>query len=161
MSNLHEQYAELLRRGMPECERLHWRVWMNGGWWLDDADDSGNWIRGGDARDLITMHALRWWLGAESPDKTRVAHVLKSGSALFDVGEEAEFVHGGGHVASASTIIDAILAATEHLSPEPEWELAQGGAIGCQACGSNKVMWQIDDHSQRMCGDCCAEWVEE
>ena len=44
---------------------------------------------------------------------------------------------------------------------EPEWELAQGGAIGCQACGSNKVMWQIDDHSQRMCGDCCAEWVEE
>ena len=64
--NLIEQYQTLLKRGMPECRA----TWWSDGWYVCGCDRNGN---DDAARDLITMHALRWWLGLKCIEPTTVA----------------------------------------------------------------------------------------
>lgn len=65
MSELYEKYMTLVGRGMPEMGRLKKNSHNKGEPWLLSEDDDLNslsYIAEDDARDLLTMHALRWWL---------------------------------------------------------------------------------------------------
>lgn len=98
--NLHEQYAELVRRGMPEHESVFAHSFPmepgdpGTGWMIGEPGTmSCQWCSEDDARDLITCHALRW----------------------FNDSLRANGKRDHGAVYLPDDPLDAILAATEHL----------------------------------------------
>jgi hypothetical protein len=113
---LHEQYETLLRRGMPEM-RLRFKFqfqWENR---RHEGHQHGHVVIEADARDLITMHALRWlpsvldapWVGdgVRADDRSLRWFVRWGETATVFTGKYG------------ATLLDAILAATEHLEPTP------------------------------------------
>lgn len=119
MTDLHTQYQTLLRRGMPEHLRLSWRYGIQ--WVLKRhvSHQHGHVEAEEDARDLVTMHAVRWLLGTLKDaeigwetcwafEKARIA----DNTRLNAQGCPAEYK------AADHSILDAILAATEHLEPK-------------------------------------------
>lgn len=122
--NLQQQYETLLRRGMPEHPRLYYHPGGRGGtpafvtslstvgalYPLTHAADD-------DARDLITMHALRWWFETERLDWG--GEILKRGNIIMDESRVSLGRDGVG-VGTAPTILEAILAATERLEKKEE-----------------------------------------
>lgn len=118
--NLHDQHQTLLRRGMPEHPRLSWREDETGlrdapphywHWQFDNDDWStmasarsfGVSVNEDDARDLITMHALRWFRGRVERHWNGDFRATKFKDDTFCIGD---------------TLLEAILAATEHLEPK-------------------------------------------
>lgn len=113
-----EIYNKLLRRGCPEHPRLWWKPGARGGldafvlplgprdvlfphcYVLDEAD----------ARAIITMHALEWWL------TTKLAMSISARSPHWGIGFPPCATTGlDGSVNHAPTILEAIEAATRHL----------------------------------------------
>jgi hypothetical protein len=131
MSNdLHVQYETLRRRGMPEHPRLEWPAVSplkmtarasGKGWWYVDQEGLWSLQHDDDARDLITLHALRWFGGLSHIGTTTPFSV-----AEFGVGGRSTWslhwcFHGDreprkevGH----KTILDAIAAATAGMEPK-------------------------------------------
>lgn len=114
--NLHEIYEMLMRRGMPKHRDLVWTAFaepcvacaLNG----DVAILTTN-----TAYDLITMHALRWWMTMRSKNSMWIgqkqihARQVRTGNRKVGISYVDE-VNGG------PWILAAILAATAHLEPE-------------------------------------------
>jgi len=114
--HLHEIYEMLMRRGMPKHRDLVWTAFaepcvacaLNG----DVAILTTN-----TARDLITMHALRWWMTMRSKNSMWIgqkqihARQVRTGNRKVGISYVDE-VNGG------PWILAAILAATEHLEPK-------------------------------------------
>ena len=127
---LHEAYATLLRRGMPEHPRLmtvcdfstgvgdHNYFGLSGQ--RMDAVNPMFRLDEDDARDLITMHALRWALMALD---SLTAHVhwfeLFSGGSGGIYRNNFDDPDHPTPLANLQplTILDAILEATKHLEP--------------------------------------------
>lgn len=118
---LHEQYAELLRRGMPEHPNLI----------FDNRGTNGfvpyigcNLTHDYIARDLIEAWAERWWLDLADPDYNRQLCAWNNvgrGATVYNAEtrdctsswtEDWVWVNVG----QGATKLDAILAATEHLA---------------------------------------------
>lgn len=99
---LTELYETLVRRGMPEHPRLkyahgQWFILVckaDDPWELVDDDD--------DARDLLTMHAIRWYVGLGTD---RHIDINQGGSYTY-------------HAPSEWRALEAIVAATRHLEPK-------------------------------------------
>lgn len=113
-TTLHEQYQALLRRGMPE---------RRGFYLIDKAGEDAHAVKppyfvlyckyGGRrecddnvARDLVTMHALRWFVK------------LKDRFVTVDEIQATAGQSYGGDSECSPAILDAIIAATEHLEPK-------------------------------------------
>ena len=94
---LHEIYAELIRRGMPEHPGL---TWTGTGWESLDADSDERSCDIEDARDLLTMHAIRW--------------------AYEALPQDGPFIV----VRDPSGWLDSVLYATTHMAPK-EAQLAK------------------------------------
>ncbi len=74
--NLHEQYQALIARGMPEHPRLH----LCDGLWslhesVEEYGDDGA-LDDADARDLVTMHAMRWMRKRETEQDPLLASMV-------------------------------------------------------------------------------------
>lgn len=116
--NLHEIYKTLMRRGMPEHQALR-PASMVGNCWRLDGPSSTAFIDWDDpvAYDLITMHALRWWMTMRSKNSMWIgqkqihARQVRTGNRKVGISYVDE-VNGG------PWILAAILAATEHLEPK-------------------------------------------
>lgn len=123
---LHEIYATLLRRGMPKCR---WLLRYTDGWRLrSERVSDGEWaISESDAADLITMHALRWWLcGADPKHDRRVSAwrgyapdlvtvcVCETRGCTSAWTEDWEWISTG----QSDKLLNAIIASTEHLEPK-------------------------------------------
>lgn len=143
--NLHEQYETLVKRGMPPVPRLmlsevykqpgtmgpdfipmlvEWQ-WTTG---RDHPESKFIEIHPDEARDLITMHALRW-LSTVRQDSTPRIHKPTLELGYYEHDDDLRFVmrgvkqgsavYEGQHIGPlAEAILDAILAATEHLEPQ-------------------------------------------
>lgn len=94
---LREQYETLLRRGMPAHPRLKWNEEKEAFYFDGRGDGLGILIVDTWARDLITMHALRWVNGLHNVHWRNGLH----------------YSTGDGN----KTLTD-ILAATAHLEPK-------------------------------------------
>lgn len=107
--NLHEQYAELLARGMSEHPRLS--MGRMDYWLLKVCTGREYWVWEPDARAIITMHAIDWLptIGLE---------LAQDGSewVCYRVLEAKRFGTVKQEASRAPTILVAILAATEHLT---------------------------------------------
>lgn len=110
MMDLYELTRALVRRGMPEHPRVQW--WDNLHCWAGDytgwvyeVDEEGCPIppNDDDLRDLITMHALRWFKGRVERHWNGDFRATKFKDDTFCIGD---------------TLLEAILAATEHLEPK-------------------------------------------
>lgn len=122
--NLHEIYEMLMRRGMPKHQEIRYDGYTGDGdvpswgdgsvWGFYDGDEPLMACSEQQARDLITMHALRWALGRLDSETARNAaylEVFSDGSCVIERGGE---VLGE----SDRDILAAILAATECLEPK-------------------------------------------
>ena len=111
--DLHEQVETLKRRGMPEHPRLRPPTKYHDGWWTQDEllEDAWETVHSDDARDLITMHALRWFqeLGDRHVIFGATANRGKPGVGAYQSSPQDE--------GRAPEAIAAILAATAHLEP--------------------------------------------
>lgn len=125
--SLHEQYEALLRRGMPQHPRLAY--YGLGEWYLQtcsvmgdgDVDYSSERIDDADARDLVTMHAMRWWLslGGKFGDRPRrQVHLIEIDPSSVGCRINAPNHGSCGPEWEASEAIETILAATAHLEPK-------------------------------------------
>ena len=129
MNELHEIYAKLLKRGMPEHPRLastydgHTPIWVLTG-------DSGERLELAtfgdpletDARDLLTMHALRWFVGLTPKHKYAGRSALESAGAdperdnySFPSHLRTTLDSVTGRCNAIEELLPAILAATTHL----------------------------------------------
>lgn len=134
--NLHEIYQTLLRRGMPGHPRLKVATWHgdspSGAVWLTMWGEppepwlemlvNGFWqkVTDDDASDMITMHALRWCLkkvATKSASFNWCEWPTSRSKRSFDICNE-DFIGECDIDASGTTILEAILAATEHLEPK-------------------------------------------
>lgn len=117
---LHEIYETLLRRGMPEHPTLrHGSVPLYPAGVITSADMGNLWTLNGvrvaesDARDLLTMHALRWWVRVKTDVQTRVT-VAYPMSSLEQVLASAAVC-----LFDANTgILEVVETATRHLEPK-------------------------------------------
>ncbi len=108
MPDLHDQYQTLIRRGMPSRSMLAWVPYAaptdgNKGYWILDGSD----ILEIDARDLITMHAMRW-IGQVIPE-IDVIEYRGAGTVILDISTRI--------MGANATILEAIVDATETLEP--------------------------------------------
>lgn len=116
--NLREQYETLLRRGMPEHDELEWRGSEDFGIgvWVFSKNEPIQFGIGpvfmGErfARDLITMHALRWIEDGDIDLSPNVRWFAGRGWCL-------DTANGVGFRAHTDAL-NAILAATAHLEPK-------------------------------------------
>lgn len=105
--NLHNQYHTLCWRGMPEHPRLRnirgtsrWpNPWGIGRYIFTDDEE-------GEVRDLITAHALRWWLNMPRTDNGE------------NWGQSASF-HAQlvSRIKGNFDILSALIETTVHLEP--------------------------------------------
>lgn len=115
MSDLHEIYAKLLKRGMPERPFLHRPNQLENKWTVRvrfQGREVHSLIREDEARDLIAMHALR---NLDSIiHKARVAQRWQEGWNLF---LDEDYWSGRCTVFkfTAQTILETISAAITHL----------------------------------------------
>jgi hypothetical protein len=111
--NLHDQYHALLRRGMPEHSRQLQHLSGEDWYWPALGNPSNvEVVAEADAADIITMHALRWWL----LDTNAMSFSIRSNH--WGGGFPPCAVTGlDGSVLHAPTILEAIVAATLHLEP--------------------------------------------
>lgn len=115
---LHEIYNKLLRRGCPEHPRVRYseRPWYTGTHWGYHDEDDGKPLMSADAADaraIITMHALEWWL------TTKLAMSVSTRSPHWGIGFPPCATTGlDGSVNHAPTILEAIEAATRYLEPK-------------------------------------------
>lgn len=145
--NLHEQYAELVRRGMPEHPRLYPQTRdyttvvidkatgkaVNGPvqsepvcWALacdpDEHHPNDPFIDPDDARDLLTCHAARHFNLTPIPTSKGKWYCFEGTIDHGDYGDEYWFGGHDFHEKYADELGDdplaAILAATEHLGVE-------------------------------------------
>jgi hypothetical protein len=111
--NLHEQYQTLLDRGMPKHPRVRWFVMTMGVQsWCNDRGP----VEEADARDLITMHAIRWLVGTVAEAKENDHQVAFETDTTVRVnlldGDWQDHTFNYSNDALA-----AIIAATENLRP--------------------------------------------
>ena len=121
MPDLHEQVETLERRGMKPHPRLRRHAPDLPDWEILEAEDADwQYIHADDARDLITMHALRWLFAA--PGRMPWCNTSSVRADAVTIYEDACNIgrrDGDGYhtAALASTVLDAILAATAHMEP--------------------------------------------
>lgn len=120
---LREQYETLLRRGMPEHDELEWRGSEDFGIgvWVFSKNEPIQFGIGpvfmGErfARDLITMHALRW-------ARTRGFDFVLSGNnwqvaELFER-DKGDVIGARCYAESFDDALECIVRATAHLEPK-------------------------------------------
>lgn len=130
MTRLHEQYATLLRRGMPEHPDLRVddtrgpdfvfavRKAKANGWATVDAKSV--------ARDLITAHALRWYRGDRNAHCKANGAPIEIDAVILDISMGGDGTTCMGEMDyegyrthyEQPAILEAILAATEHMEPK-------------------------------------------
>lgn len=96
---LKDDYETLLRRGMPK----HYELRYSGGAWCLIQGH----IEESDARDLVTMHALRWLYGMK--DARLREKYIDDWSTRFGSGQ---------HRCAPDDTIAAVLCATQGLEPK-------------------------------------------
>jgi hypothetical protein len=123
---LDEEYTILKRRKMPEHDRL---VYAEGDWYLY-TDVPMQRIPEEDARAILAIHALQWWLGTLHRSKYAGRRVSESASWHPDMGDYREM----GHLRTAfdynplryinhtKGLIPAIVEATMHMDQKDDDE---------------------------------------
>lgn len=125
MPDLHDQYQTLLRRGMPKPDFYYTLYAQTTAGFTAKCPEGGFWsamrskevahrlhgLKDEHARDLLTMHALRWVLSFDV-HYSHCKDCPDGGEHTFYWNTDSRDNDGDG-----ATILDAIIEATKHLEP--------------------------------------------